>query len=63
MTLLTDGSEVDFEQDGCRLILKGLPKTGPDGIANIAVFKIEFVESPEFIAHVYYPQLNGGRAF
>ncbi len=63
VTLLTDGSDVDFEQNEYRLTMKGLPETGPDETANIAVFKIEFAEKPEFVPNIYYPQLHQGQQF
>lgn len=61
ISLLNDGSNINFEQDGHRIILKELPKTGPDKIANIAVIKIVFAEKPEFHPNIYYPQLHGGQ--
>lgn len=63
VTLLSDGSDVAFEQSDYRLTLKGLPESGPDKIANIAVFKIDFAQAPDFVAHIHYPQLNRGQSY
>jgi alpha-L-fucosidase len=59
--LLKNGTPVDFELDGHRLVLKNLPRTSPDSHAGIAVIELEFDESPQYLMASYYPQLHGGR--
>jgi alpha-L-fucosidase len=63
VTLLSDGNDVDFEHVEFRILLKGLSQTSPEPVANLAVFKLEFAENPEFHANAYYPQLNRGQTF
>lgn len=41
-SFLADGKPISFVQEKDRLILKGLPATNPDKIANVAVIKLEF---------------------
>jgi len=40
--LLVDGKPLEFEQTDNQLIIKGLPETCPDKLANVAVIKMEF---------------------
>ncbi len=61
--LVKDGTSIDFEQKGHRIILKNLPKSSPDKIAGIAVLELEFEETPEFNSASYYPQLHGGKDY
>jgi alpha-L-fucosidase len=61
--LLKDGTPVDFEQRGHRILLKKLPKSSPDTTAGIAVLELEFENIPEFHMCSYYPQLHGGRDY
>ena len=61
--LVKDGSEIDFEQKGHRIMFKNLPCTTPDSTAGIAVLELEFEGTPEFNRCSYYPQLHGGRDF
>lgn len=63
VTLLQDGSSVDFEQDGQRIILKNLPKQNPDQHVGVPVFKLDFDEKPQICRASYYPQLNAGEIF
>lgn len=48
-TLLPYGVAIRFEQTGNRLTLKGLPRTNPDRIAQVAVIKMEFASKPKQI--------------
>ena len=59
--LVKDGTPIDFEQKGHRIMLKNLPKASPDATAGIAVLELEFSETPVFNRCSYYPQLHGGR--
>lgn len=58
--LLKDGTKVDFEHRGHRIVLKNLPATPPDTHAGITVIEMEFDEAPRFRFASYYPQLNRG---
>jgi len=57
---LTDGTPINFEFKGHRIILRNLPETSPDPHAGIAVIDMAFEEEPEYIFASYYSQLNGG---
>ncbi len=46
-SFLTTGKAIAFEQQGNRLILKGLPKANPDRLAKVTVLKLEFASTPE----------------
>ena len=61
--LLNDDSDIPFDQEGHRIILKNLPENSPDEVANVAVIKLEFDVAPEFHSASYYPQLHGGKVF
>lgn len=61
--MVKDGTSIDFEQKGHRIILKNLPKSSPDKIIGIAVLELEFEETPEFNHASYYPQLHGGKDY
>ena len=63
ITLLRDGTPVEFEHKGHRIILKNLPKEIPDQICGITVFDMEFDEEPKYVFASYYPQLHGGEEF
>lgn len=56
-----DGTPVDFEHKGHRIILKNLPETCPAPVAGITVLEMEFDGAPEYCFASYYPQLHGGR--
>ena len=58
--LLRDGTALDFEQRGHRILLKNLPPTPPDPHTGITVLQLEFDNLPEFHRASYYPQLHGG---
>ena len=58
--VVNTNTPLEFEQKGHRIILKNLPDTSPDKIANIVVLEMEFDEIPEFKWCTYYPQLHGG---
>lgn len=59
--LLKDGTPIEFEHKGHRILLKNLPKEAPDKIAGITVIEMEFDETPKYMFASYYPQLHGGR--
>ena len=63
ITLLRDGTPVEFEHRGHRIILKNLPKEIPDKICGITVFDMEFDEEPKYVFASYFPQLHGGEEF
>lgn len=58
--LLKDGSTIQFEQRGHRILLKNLPATPPDTTTGITVLQLEFDSEPEFHFASYFPQLHGG---
>jgi alpha-L-fucosidase len=58
--LLKDGTPIQFEQHGHRILLKNLPATPPDRHAGVTVLQLEFERVPEFHFASYYPQLHGG---
>ncbi len=58
--LVRDGTPVEFEHRGHRILLKNLPKTSPDPHAGVAVIEMEFDETPAYRFFSYYPQLHGG---
>ena len=55
-----DGTPIDFELKGHRIILKNLPKESPDAICNVGVIAMEFEGEPEYMFASYYPQLHDG---
>jgi hypothetical protein len=55
-----DGTPIDFEKKGDRIILSNLPSENPDPILGIPLIKIEFDTFPEYRFASYFPQLNGG---
>lgn len=57
---LKDGTPIDFELKGHRILLKNLPKVSPDIIAGVTVIELEFDETPQYRFASYYPQLHGG---
>ena len=58
--LLRDGTPLDFEYRGQRILLKNLPKTPPDPHAGVTVIEMVFDEGPKYRFASYYPQLHGG---
>ncbi len=59
--LLRDGSPIEFEQKGQRIILKNLPEKKPDPHAGVSVIELEFDSPPRMLRGSLYPQLHGGR--
>jgi alpha-L-fucosidase len=59
--LLRDGTPIDFEHKGHRILLKNLPQTSPDPHVGVAVIELEFDEMPKYAFASYYPQLHGGK--
>ena len=55
-----DGTPIEFEKKGDRIILKNLPEKNPDPILGIPLIKLEFDKTPEYRFASYLPQLNGG---
>lgn len=60
--LLKDGTPIDFEHRGQRILLKNMPAHSPDEL-GIAVIALEFDEPPVFTFASYYPQLHQGREY
>ncbi len=58
-----DGTPIDFEHRGHRILLKNLPQAHPDKSANITVIRLEYGEEAPFRFASYYPQLWGGEDF
>ena len=58
-----NGGEIDFEVDGHRIILHGLPKKAPDEICGVTVLKMEFDAPPRHHFRSYYPQICGGNDY
>jgi len=58
--LLKDGTPLEFEHRGQRILLKNLPKTIPDKQAGVTVIELEFDETPQYLFASYYPQLQFG---
>jgi len=61
VTLLHDGTPIEFEHKGHRIILKNLPEQCPAPVAGITVIVMEFDSLPKHCFASYYPQLNYGR--
>ena len=57
---LADGTPIDFEHRGHRILLKNLPSDPPDRIAGISVLKLEIDHDPECFYGSYYPQVHRG---
>ncbi|MBR2730464.1 MAG: alpha-L-fucosidase [Clostridia bacterium] len=55
-----DGTPIDFEKKGDRILLHGLPEANPDPILGIPLLKLEFDEQPQYRFASYFPQLNRG---
>lgn len=56
-----DGTPIEFEKKGDRMILKNLPEKNPDPILGIPLIKFEFDTFPKYRFASYLPQLNDGR--
>ena len=59
---LLDGTPIDFEHKGHRVILKNLPGEAPDPL-GVTIIKMSFKEPPRTKRFSYYPQLTGGEDF
>jgi alpha-L-fucosidase len=59
--LLKDGTPIEFEHKGHRILLKNMQKKSPDETAGVTVIAMDFDEKPEYMHASYYPQLHGGR--
>ncbi|MCQ2475833.1 MAG: alpha-L-fucosidase [Clostridia bacterium] len=55
-----DGTPIDFEKKGDRIILSNLPEENPDKILGMPLIKFEFDSFPEYRFASYFPQLNKG---
>ncbi len=55
-----DGTAIDFEHRGHRILLKNLPAEAPDKAAGITVIRLEYDSLPSHRRGSYYPQLHGG---
>lgn len=60
---LPDGTPVEFEQVGHRVILKNLPPKAPDTVAGVTLIRMEYGHIPEYCFASYYPQLHSGQVF
>ncbi len=58
---LKDGSPIEFEHRGHRILLKNLPAVPHDQTVGITVIEMEFDEAPQFMFASYYPQLQQGK--
>ena len=58
---LIDGTPIDFEWKGSRIILKNVPEENPDPILHVPLIRIEFDEPPKYRFASYFPQLHEGR--
>ena len=59
--LLRDGTPLEFEHRGHRLLLRNLPQAVPDPHAGVTVIELVFDEAPRFLFGSYFPQLHGGQ--
>lgn len=57
---LMDGTPLDFEKLGDRILLKNLPEENPDPILHYPLLKFTFDEAPQYRFASYFPQLNRG---
>ncbi|MBQ1223276.1 MAG: alpha-L-fucosidase [Oscillospiraceae bacterium] len=57
---LADGTPIEFEHRGHRILLKNLPPDPPDRIAGINVIRLEIDHIPEYYYGSYYPQVHRG---
>ena len=58
---LMDGTPIEFEHKGARILLKNVPQENPDPILHVPIIKIEFDEPPKYRFASYLPQLHEGR--
>lgn len=59
--LVRDGTPIDFEHRGHRIILKNLPDKAPDPHAGITVIELVYDEPFRYLFSSYYPQNQNGR--
>lgn len=57
---LMDGTPIEFEHRGHRILLKNLPAECPDKIAGMTVLRLEIDHVPEYYYGSYYPQVHRG---
>lgn len=55
-----DGTPIEFEHKGHRILLKNLPQFPPDKIAGITVIEMEFEVGPQYQFASYYPHFSLG---
>ncbi|MBR4941994.1 MAG: alpha-L-fucosidase [Clostridia bacterium] len=55
-----DGTPIDFEHCGHRILLSNLPETSPDKAAGVTVIRLEYDGEIPYRFGSYYPQLFGG---
>ena len=58
---LMDGTPLEFELTGSRILLKNVPEQNPDPILGVPIVKLEFDEKPVYRFASYFPQINHGR--
>lgn len=58
-----DGTPIEFECEGNRILLKNLPRQPLDQTAGVTVLELTFTEEPRFIQAHRYPQLHGGKTY
>ncbi len=58
---LMDGTPLEFEHKGARILLKNVPEENPDPILHVPLVRIEFDETPKYRFASYFPQLHEGR--
>lgn len=58
---LMDGTPLDFELRGSRIILTNVPAENPDPILHVPLIRVEFDEPPKHRFGSYFPQLHEGR--
>ena len=63
VTLLSTGEEIHFEPQDQRIVFHDLPEQSPDPHTGIAVFKMEFEDTPQYRYATRYPQLHEGERF
>ena len=57
---LMDGTPIEFEHRGHRILLKNLPAECPDKIVGMTVLRLEIDHVPEYYYGSYYPQVHRG---
>ncbi len=62
VTILATNEDVKFKLDNERLIIYDLPKTCPDKICGVTVFKAEYEERTRMAFAPSYPQIHNGKS-